>query len=79
MGRSGQQNPRYTREFGRRVRSRREGLGLTQEGLGELAGLHWTYVGSIERGERNLSLLNVLRLAKALKVDPGELVGGLRI
>jgi transcriptional regulator with XRE-family HTH domain len=78
MGRSGLRQPRYAQEFGRRVRSHRQALGLTQEGLAERAGLHWTYVGSVERGERNLSLLNVLRLAKALKIDPADLVSGLR-
>lgn len=53
------------------VRSRR---GLSQEALADLAGLHRTYVGSVERGERNISLRSVERLAKALGVEPWELV-----
>lgn len=64
--------------FGQRVRERRLVLGLTQERLGEVAGLDRTYVGSIERGERNLSLFNIVKLAEALDFDPGPLVTGLR-
>ena len=44
----------------------------------EEAGLHFTYVSSIERGQRNVSLQNILRLAAALSVDPAVLVSGLR-
>ena len=62
------------RKFGQRVRARRRNLGLSQEALAEAADLHSTYIGSIERGERNVALLNLLRLAKALKVSPGELL-----
>lgn len=62
------------RSFGRLVRQRRVSLGLSQEELADLAGLHRTYVGSIERGERNPSLLNISRLAQALKVKPSELM-----
>jgi transcriptional regulator with XRE-family HTH domain len=40
--------------------------------------MHWTYIGSIERGERNLSLVNIVRLARALGIGPEELVRGLR-
>ena len=65
-------------QFGRRVRTRREELGISQERLAEIAGLHRNYVGSLERGERNVALQNILRLASALKVDPGELVSGLK-
>jgi len=65
------------RAFGDRVRSRREALGLSQERLAELAGLHRNYVGSLERGERNVALVNITKLATALGVDPAELVGGL--
>lgn len=65
-------------EFGARVRERRNALGLSQEALADLAGLHWTFVGQVERGRRNLSLHNLLKLADALQIDPGRLVSGLK-
>lgn len=63
--------------FGQRVRTRRMELGLSQEVLAQRAGLHRTYVGSLERGERNVALLNIVRLGKALGVDPGSLIQGI--
>jgi transcriptional regulator with XRE-family HTH domain len=63
--------------FGARVRKRRNALGLSQEALADRAGLHWTFVGQVERGRRNLSLHNVLKLAAALEIDPATLVKGL--
>jgi len=65
-------------EFGRRVRRHRKELGWTLEELAEKAGMHWTYIGSVERGERNISLINIVRIARALGVGPEELVRGLR-
>jgi len=65
-------------EFGKRVRRHRRDLGWTLEELAEQAEMHWTYIGSVERGERNLSLINIVRLARALGVGPEELVQGLR-
>ncbi|MGZ3100515.1 helix-turn-helix domain-containing protein [Streptomyces sp. H72] len=56
------------------MRELREAKGLSQEGLAELAVLHRTYVGSVERGERNISLVNIHRLARALGVAPAELL-----
>lgn len=53
-------------EFGRRVRVARDALGWTQEDLAEEAGLDDSYVGGVERGERNIGLLNVNKLAVAL-------------
>jgi transcriptional regulator with XRE-family HTH domain len=47
-------------------------MGLTQEELAEKANLHPTYVGSVERGERNIALENIVILAKALGCHPGE-------
>ncbi len=60
--------------FGARARRFREAAGLTQEGLADVAGLHWTYIGQIERGERNLTYKNVLKLARGLGVEPTRLV-----
>ena len=57
---------RILRKFGRRVRDARNDHGWTQEDLADEAGLNRTYVGGIERGERNLALLNVNKLALAL-------------
>jgi transcriptional regulator with XRE-family HTH domain len=51
--------------------------GISQEKLGEMSGLHRTYIGYLERGEVNPSLLNILKVAAALKVDAAELVRGL--
>lgn len=59
--------------FGLRVRYFRKRLGLSQDDLAEKADLHRTYVGAIERGERNISLLNILRLADALQVAAKKL------
>lgn len=67
-----------TIEFGRRVRERRNDLGYSQERLAEIAGMHWTFVGQIERGRRNLTLHNILKLGEALECDPADLVTGLR-
>jgi transcriptional regulator with XRE-family HTH domain len=66
-----------TRELGRRIRARREELGKSQERLAEACGLHWTFVGQVERGRRNLSFHNLLRIAAALNLDPADLVRGL--
>ena len=63
--------------FGDRVRTLRKTRGLSQEQLAELTGLHRTYIGGIERGERNVSLINIIRLAKALDVSPSDLLQGI--
>lgn len=60
--------------FGLRVRQLRLASGLSQEALADRAGLHRTYVGSVERGERNISLLNIQALAEALGVTRDVLV-----
>ncbi len=64
------------KSFGKNLRERRLALGLSQEELAERADLHRTYVGSVERGERNVSLENIVRLADALKVKPSDLLKG---
>jgi transcriptional regulator with XRE-family HTH domain len=66
-----------TRVLGERIRARRLALGLSQESLAEQSGIHWTFLGQVERGRRNLSLHNLLKIASGLEVDPGELVRGL--
>ncbi len=60
-------------QFGKRLRELRKKEGLSQEELGFRAGIHRTYVGAIERGEQNVSIDNIHKLAKALKVSPDEL------
>lgn len=66
-----------TLEFGRRVATRRHKLGLSQEKAAEVIGLHWTYLGQVERGRRNITLHNILKIAAGLDIDAGRLVGGL--
>ena len=60
--------------FGARLRALRTERGLSQEALADLAGIHRTYVGSVERGERNVALDNINSLASALEESPAELV-----
>lgn len=60
--------------FGRRVRALRHARGWSQEELAHRASLHPTYVSSVERGERNVSLINILALGEALRTDPAALV-----
>ncbi|WP_178991717.1 helix-turn-helix domain-containing protein [Winogradskyella schleiferi] len=61
-------------EFGNRVRHLRTQAGLSQEKLSFLTGFHRTYIGMIERGERNISLTNILVFAKAFEMDVSELI-----
>lgn len=56
------------------VRTRREQLGLSQDDIASRSGLHRTYISDIERGARNLSLKNLVRLAEALAVQPSTLI-----
>ena len=69
-------DPRIT--FGRRVRELRVKRRLSQEKLAELADLHRNYVGGVERGERNVSLLNIVKLAHGLNVKPLKLMETIR-
>ena len=60
--------------FGRTLRKFRKAEGLSQEKLAELAGIHRTYIGDVERGKRNIALLNLVQLAKALKTPLSKLI-----
>lgn len=62
------------RKFGERVRQLRLGRKLSQEVLADEAGLDRSYIGGVERGERNVSLVNIERIARALGVGLGDLV-----
>lgn len=61
-------------EFGLEIRKRRHQLNISQEKLAELANLHPNYVGSVERGERNIALENIIGIAKALGCSPKDLM-----
>lgn len=65
--------PDIRERFGFAVKARREDLGLTQEDLADKAGIHRTYLSDVERGTRNLSLINIERLAAALDFPMSEL------
>lgn len=60
--------------FGEKIRLYRKDKGVSQEELGNMAGLDRTYIGSVERGERNISLVNIHRIANALSVKVRELI-----
>lgn len=64
--------------FGANVRKARVAAGLSQEQLADRAGLDRTYVSGIERGRRNVALLNISRLALALATEPEQLFRGVR-
>ena len=60
--------------FAMNVRKKRQELGLSQEKLAELANLHRTYIGMIERSEKNITLRNIQKIANALGVTPASLL-----
>jgi len=61
-------------KFGEQLRTIRERTGISQEKLAALAGLHRTYISSVERGKRNISLVNIRQIADALDVDMAALM-----
>ena len=61
-------------EFGSHLREVRKNKGFSQEGLALACGLDRTYIGGVERGERNISLLNIYKIASALKMAAGDLL-----
>ncbi len=64
------------KRLGRQLRELRQQAKLSQEELADLAGLHRTYLGGIERGERNVGVLNLIQIARALRVPVAELLKG---
>jgi len=67
------QNKTIQQKFGNRVRKLRKNRGWSQEEFADECGLHRTYIGAIERGERNVSLNNIHAIAKALGISVKEL------
>ena len=67
--------PDVRERFGFAVKARREALGLTQEDLAHQAGIHRTYLSDVERGSRNICLMNIERVAAALSLPMAELFG----
>jgi transcriptional regulator with XRE-family HTH domain len=59
---------RFLNELGFRIRERRQQLGWSQAELADRSGLHRTYIGAVERGERNVSILNLRQIAKSLRM-----------
>lgn len=68
------QAPKIVVNLAKRVRELRDRKGISQERLGEMAGLHRTYIGMIERAEKNITLVNLEKVAKALGVRPSSLI-----
>lgn len=64
------------RAVGRNLREYRQARGLSQEAFADVVGVHRTYMGAIERGERNLTLRSLERIADRISVDPMALLGG---
>jgi len=65
-------------QFGQAARRRRKALGLSQERLAALADLHRTYIADVERGSRNLSLLSIMKICRAMRTTPSRLMKGLQ-
>ena len=72
---SEEQGKSVKKGFGERVRTIRKSKGLSQETLALMCGLDRTYIGGVERGERNISLINMHKIANALGVSPREFFG----
>lgn len=68
------QDQKLLRAFGLAVRQERERVGVSQDVFADMAGVHRTYVGSVERGERNLSLKNIAAFADALGITSSKLL-----
>lgn len=66
-------------KIGQRIRDLRKSKGFSQEDFAGEVGLDRTYMGSVERGERNIAAINLIRIAKTLKVDVGELFPSIKL
>lgn len=67
------ESEKLLKEFGHHLKSIRKNKNLSQEQLGLIAELDRTYISGIERGVRNISLINIFRLAEALEISPADL------
>lgn len=67
-------NKQYLIYLGKKIRSEREKMGVSQEELGKIAKFHRTYIGMIERGEKNITIFNLKKIAEALKVQVRDLI-----
>jgi len=65
------------KQLGNNLRTERQKVGISQEALADMAGIDRTYVGSVERGERNIACLNIVKLSKALGLTASQLMKGL--
>ncbi len=63
-----------TKTLGEVIRDHRRARGLSQEEFGEVAGMHRTYVGMVERGEKNITLANLVKVSQALDITASELI-----
>ena len=61
------------RVFGEGIRRHRQALGVSQEDFAELCNLHRTYIGQVERGEKNISFENISKISRALRIKPSVL------
>jgi transcriptional regulator with XRE-family HTH domain len=60
--------------LGEIIREKRKALGYSQEGFADLVGLHRTYIGSVERGEKNISFINLYKIAEKLQTSLSDLL-----
>ena len=65
---------KFLRDLGQRIRDQRQARGWTQDQLAIKCDLHRTFIGSVERGERNVSILNLWQIARVLRVNLGDLL-----
>lgn len=68
---------KYTKIIGQNIRLNRQAKCISQEKLADMTELHRTYIGSVERGERNISIINLLKIAFSLDIKPDKLLEGI--